>query len=131
MIGSTISILLAITWGGLQFPWTSAHVLAPLVIGAIGILVFFVLEMFWLKGPTVSQDPDTISIETLMDVAGRFLDSSSPAGQRSVGKFRSMMVGNLRSLFLCHSYLGTFFHGIVSLAAVCAYYGVSIAAAYI
>lgn len=53
MIGSTISILLAITWGGLQFPWASGHVLAPLIIGAIGILTFFVLEMLWLKGPTV------------------------------------------------------------------------------
>ncbi|KAJ8486824.1 hypothetical protein ONZ51_g4574 [Trametes cubensis] len=81
MIGSTISILLAITWGGLQFPWTSAHVLAPLVIGAIGILVFFVLEMFWLKGPTVP----------------RFFFTS-------------------RTTF--SGYLGTFFHGIVSLAAV-------------
>lgn len=54
MIGSTVSILLAITWGGLQFPWTSAHVLVPLIVGALGIIVFFVLEMFWLKGPTVS-----------------------------------------------------------------------------
>ncbi|KAH9847872.1 iron permease [Lenzites betulinus] len=55
MIGSTVSILLAITWGGLEFPWTSAHVLVPLIIGAVGILVFFVLEMYWLKGPTVPR----------------------------------------------------------------------------
>ncbi|KAJ8463952.1 hypothetical protein ONZ51_g9921 [Trametes cubensis] len=81
MIGSTISILLAITWGGLQFPWASGHVLAPLIIGAIGILVFFALEMLWLKGPTVP----------------RFFFTS-----------RTTLSG----------YLGTFFHGIVSLAAV-------------
>ncbi|KAJ8481491.1 hypothetical protein ONZ51_g5965 [Trametes cubensis] len=81
MIGSTISILLAITWGGLQFPWASGHVLAPLIIGAIGILTFFVLEMLWLKGPTVP----------------RFFFTS-----------RTTLSG----------YLGTFFHGIVSLAAV-------------
>ncbi|KAH9902441.1 iron permease [Cubamyces lactineus] len=55
MIGSTISMLLALTWGGLQFPWTSGHVLAPLIIGAVGIMIFFVLEMFWLKGPTVPR----------------------------------------------------------------------------
>ncbi|KAI0656505.1 iron permease [Cubamyces menziesii] len=55
MVGSSISILLALTWGGLQFPWTSEHVLVPLVIGAVGILVFFALEMFWLKGPTVPR----------------------------------------------------------------------------
>ncbi|KAL7278356.1 hypothetical protein ACG7TL_008332 [Trametes sanguinea] len=53
MIGSTVSVLLAITWGGLQFPWSSVHVLVPLIIGGLGILIFFVLEMFWLKGPTV------------------------------------------------------------------------------
>ncbi|KAI0752759.1 iron permease [Daedaleopsis nitida] len=55
MIGSTVSILLAITWGGVQYPWTSARVLVPLIIGAVGIAVFFVLELFWLKGPTVPQ----------------------------------------------------------------------------
>ncbi|KAI0654613.1 iron permease [Cubamyces menziesii] len=80
MIGSTISILLAITWGGLQFPWASGHVLAPLIIGAIGILTFFVLEMLWLKGPTV----------------------------RLVSPHHRIL----------RSYLETFFHGIVSLAAV-------------
>ncbi|KAI0327034.1 iron permease [Cubamyces sp. BRFM 1775] len=55
MVGSTISILLALTWGGLQFPWASGHVLAPLIIGAIGISMFFILEIFWLKGPTVPR----------------------------------------------------------------------------
>ncbi|KAI8973141.1 iron permease [Trametes punicea] len=81
MIGSTISILLAITWGGLQFPWTSGHVLAPLIIGAVGILIFFVLEMYWLKGPTV---PNFF-----------FTNRTTFSG-----------------------YAGTFFHGIVALAAI-------------
>ncbi|KAI0363652.1 hypothetical protein BV20DRAFT_983671 [Pilatotrama ljubarskyi] len=49
---STVSILLAITWGGLRFPWTSSHVPAPLIIGGVGIVVFFVAEYLWLKGPT-------------------------------------------------------------------------------
>ncbi|KAI0656513.1 iron permease [Cubamyces menziesii] len=62
MIGSTISILLAITWGGLQFPWASGHVLAPLIIGAIGILTFFVLEMLWLKGPTTQFAIDYLPV---------------------------------------------------------------------
>ncbi|KAI1785125.1 iron permease [Ganoderma leucocontextum] len=55
MAGSTVSILLAITWGGVQFPWSSAHVLVPLIIGAVGQLVFFAIEFFWLKGPTVPR----------------------------------------------------------------------------
>lgn len=36
MVGSTVSILLAITWRGIQFPWSSAHVLVPLIVGAVG-----------------------------------------------------------------------------------------------
>ena len=54
IIGSTISILLALTWGGLEFPWAAARVLTPLIIGAVGILVFFVIEALWIKEPTVS-----------------------------------------------------------------------------
>ena len=32
------------TWGGLRFPWKSAHVLAPLISGACGLLVFVAYE---------------------------------------------------------------------------------------
>ncbi|KAI0353765.1 iron permease [Trametes cingulata] len=53
--GSTVSVLLAITWGGLRFPWTSPHVLVPFIIGGVGIVVFFVAEYFWLKGPTIPR----------------------------------------------------------------------------
>ncbi|OJT15449.1 hypothetical protein TRAPUB_7994 [Trametes pubescens] len=53
--GSTVSVLLAITWGGLRFPWTSFHVLVPLIIGAIGLVTFFVTQYYWLKGPTVPR----------------------------------------------------------------------------
>ncbi|KAI0788199.1 iron permease [Fomes fomentarius] len=81
MIGSTVSILLAITWGGLRFSWSSGHVLAPLIIGGLGITIFFILEMFWLKGPTVP----------------RFFFTN-------------------RTTF--SGYIGTFFHGIVALAAL-------------
>ncbi|KAI0667862.1 iron permease [Trametes maxima] len=81
LIGSTVSILLAITWGGLRFPWTSPHVLAPLIIGGIGIIAFFVVEFFWLKGPTVP----------------RFFFTD-----------RTVLSG----------YLGTFFHGMVSIIAL-------------
>nr|VWO94584.1 Beta-lactamase (EC [Ganoderma boninense] len=81
MAGSTVSILLAITWGGIQFPWSSAHVLVPLVVGAVGLLVFFAIEFLWLKGPTVP----------------RFFFTN-------------------RTTF--SGYIGTFFHGIVALAAI-------------
>ncbi|KAI0648785.1 iron permease [Trametes meyenii] len=81
IVGSTVSLSIAFTWGGLQFPWGSAHVLVPLVIGSFGILMFFVAERLWLKGRTVPS---------------YFFTS------------RTTLSG----------YAGTFFHGIVSLAAI-------------
>ncbi|KAI8989638.1 iron permease [Trametes punicea] len=72
LVGSTTSFLIAMTWAGLRFAWSSAHVLAPMIIGAIGIAAAFTIEAFWLKRPTVSEPP----------------------------------------------YLGTFFHGIVSIALI-------------
>lgn len=53
IIGSTVSLLLALTWGGAQFPWQSFHVLVPLVIGVVGIVVFMLMEAFFTEEPTV------------------------------------------------------------------------------
>lgn len=53
MTGSTVLIFLATTWGGLTFPWSSPQVLSLLIIGGIGMVLFFVIERYWLKGPTV------------------------------------------------------------------------------
>ena len=54
IIVSTVLVLLALTWGGQRFPWASAQVLVPLIVGSIGVVMFFVAERLWLKGPTVS-----------------------------------------------------------------------------
>ena len=37
-------IILATTWGGATYPWSSPQVLAPLIIGAICFTAFFVYE---------------------------------------------------------------------------------------
>jgi EmrB/QacA subfamily drug resistance transporter len=37
-------ILLACAWGGTTYPWGSAHVLLPAVIGVAGVIAFFLLE---------------------------------------------------------------------------------------
>ena len=39
-----MSVLIAVTWGGLRFPWNSSHVLAPLIIGACGLVAFLAYE---------------------------------------------------------------------------------------
>ncbi len=85
MSGSTVSILLAITWGGVQFPWSSAHVLVPLIVGAVGLLVFFAIEFFWLKGPTVWQLTVIYELVVLM-TSYRYLAFSLQIALRSVGE---------------------------------------------
>nr|VWP00177.1 Polyketide synthase/peptide synthetase [Ganoderma boninense] len=81
IILSTVLVLLGLTWGGIRFPWASPQVLVPIIIGVLGIVLFFVAERFWLKGQTI---PDVF-----------FTD-------------RTVLSG----------YLGTFFHGVVSLSAI-------------
>ena len=39
-----MSVLIAMTWGGVRFPWSSPHVLAPLIIGACGLVAFIAYE---------------------------------------------------------------------------------------
>lgn len=57
VIGSTVSIMVALAWAGAQFPWSSVHVLVPLVLGATGMIAFFVIERTcsWIREPTVSS----------------------------------------------------------------------------
>ncbi|KAI9442690.1 Mfs1.2 [Lactarius indigo] len=50
--GSTTSIVIGLTWGGVQFPWSSASVLVPLVFGFIGLVAFVIYEFFFCKPPT-------------------------------------------------------------------------------
>lgn len=47
----TTSFLIGISWGGVQYPWKSARVLTPIIIGIFGI----VLCVLWEK--YVAQEP--------------------------------------------------------------------------
>ncbi|KAH8674117.1 major facilitator superfamily domain-containing protein [Xylariales sp. PMI_506] len=46
LTGSLASLVLALTWGGSAYAWNSSHVLAPLIMGCIGLLGFGIYE--WL-----------------------------------------------------------------------------------
>ncbi|KAJ6454539.1 major facilitator superfamily domain-containing protein [Mycena vitilis] len=50
---STTSMVIALTWGGVQFPWTSPKVLATLVLGALGLTGFLVWEALFTEYPIV------------------------------------------------------------------------------
>ncbi len=48
--------MLGISWGGVDYAWNSAHVLAPLILGIAGIIVFIWIEKRFIKYPTVPFD---------------------------------------------------------------------------
>ncbi|KAI0789793.1 iron permease [Abortiporus biennis] len=50
--GATLSII-GLTWGGSRYSWSSAHVLAPLLIGLALIAAFVVYEAYIPKHPTI------------------------------------------------------------------------------
>lgn len=43
-IGGMIMFMAGMQWGGYQYPWSSAHVLVPLILGAVMLLAFFVWQ---------------------------------------------------------------------------------------
>ena len=49
--GSMTSFLMAITWGGVQFRWSSFRTLVPLIIGVVGVSVAFAWEIWGTKTP--------------------------------------------------------------------------------
>lgn len=55
-IGSTTSFLIPITWGGVAYAWDSWRVLAPLIIGIVGLAVFVVFEEYVAKEPLITLD---------------------------------------------------------------------------
>ncbi|KAK3903005.1 major facilitator superfamily domain-containing protein [Staphylotrichum tortipilum] len=44
LIGSTVAILYALTYGGTKYPWSSAEILSPLIIGLAGLPIFLWYE---------------------------------------------------------------------------------------
>ncbi|KAI0909569.1 major facilitator superfamily transporter [Ustulina deusta] len=49
--GSATSFLIAVSWGGSQFEWNSAHTLVPLIVGFVGLLTTVLYEKLWAKEP--------------------------------------------------------------------------------
>lgn len=52
------------SWGGYQYPWTSVHVLVPLLLGAVFMILFVVWEARFAKFPMfpkrLNQSPRTL-----------------------------------------------------------------------
>lgn len=48
-------LVLALTWGGSYYPWKSAKVLAPLVVGGVLIAFFLIWEYFMMPGNSLAN----------------------------------------------------------------------------
>lgn len=55
VIASTTAVVIGVTWGGVQYPWSSARVLVPLILGLVGLAGFFVYEATLAHNPIVSK----------------------------------------------------------------------------
>ena len=101
IVGTTLA-LVALTWGGIRYPWNSVHVLAPLIIGFFLILLFFVYEALVPKQPTLPLDilSNRTSLSGCVELREHFgiWSLTPPASNR---------------------YISTFFHGITSIAIIC------------
>ncbi|KAJ2685204.1 hypothetical protein IWW39_004436 [Coemansia spiralis] len=53
LIGAVVMLLLALTWGGKDFPWSSARVICLLIFGIIMLGVFLLIEWKTSADPTV------------------------------------------------------------------------------
>ena len=44
LIASVVAVLLALTWGGTENPWSSWRILVPLILGSLGLAAFLAIE---------------------------------------------------------------------------------------
>lgn len=53
IVASSSAVVIALTWGGVRYPWTSPNVLVPLILGFVGMALFMVYEALVAKEPLV------------------------------------------------------------------------------
>ncbi|PON28895.1 hypothetical protein TGAM01_v202003 [Trichoderma gamsii] len=54
LIVSIVAVLVALSWGGSKYAWSSYHILVPLLLGTVGMAIFHWYEtMPWVKNPTL------------------------------------------------------------------------------
>lgn len=69
IIASTCSVILGLTFGGVRWPWSSPRVIAPIVLGIVGLGLSLLYEFNVPSHPTASNIPpshtliDTISLD--------------------------------------------------------------------
>lgn len=52
LVASVVAVLIALTWGGEQYRWSSWHTLVPLILGVIGLIGFL-----WIESTKLIREP--------------------------------------------------------------------------
>jgi hypothetical protein len=60
VIAATCSTAIALTMGGIQFHWQSAHIIVPVVIGLLGLAFFIACEAILVQHPLVGLTSPSI-----------------------------------------------------------------------
>ncbi|KAF7930902.1 hypothetical protein EAE99_004152 [Botrytis elliptica] len=56
LVASTVSVLIALTWAGSLYAWSSFRVVVPLVLGLVGLVGFFWVESSgWIAEPVMPR----------------------------------------------------------------------------
>lgn len=53
LVSSVVAILIPLTWGGTNYPWTSWRILTPLLLGFFGLALFAAHQAFLSSQPTM------------------------------------------------------------------------------
>ncbi|KAL9609533.1 MAG: hypothetical protein Q9167_005712 [Letrouitia subvulpina] len=43
-VASVVSVLIALSWAGTVYPWSTFHIIVPLVVGCVGFVIFLLYE---------------------------------------------------------------------------------------
>ncbi|KAH9933581.1 uncharacterized protein BXZ73DRAFT_100965 [Epithele typhae] len=62
IIAGTMLALVALTWGGIRYPWSSVHVLAPLILGFLLIFLYEAIALICPQGRLAYQVFATASV---------------------------------------------------------------------
>jgi hypothetical protein len=69
-IVGTILFIAGLLWGGYQYPWKSAHVLVPLILGAAFLIGFVLWESYGAKYPMfphrLKKDPRVLALTLII-----------------------------------------------------------------
>jgi MFS family permease len=64
-IASITAFLIPVTWGGVQYAWSSWHTIVPLILGAAGLITFVIYEFWIARSAAVTKRPLLIPPEVL------------------------------------------------------------------